>query len=400
MHNRRVLFYDDAAVFGGHEEMTLNALHWMLSAGDFEVGFVYSPQNTSLKFRLEQLAAQNSRLKLIASAYTTRSLQFLRTPLALRAIRRLRAMLRNFKPDCLLVVQGEISLSSLGVLAARRERIPTISYIPLAHSRRQREKGIATQLKDVLLAPYYKLPDTFITISESMVSMLRARGATQPIRVVENGIDPDGLTVLPRLEARQRLGLPIKTYLAALVGRVEAGQKGHDIFLKAIAAHRNEWTHWKFLIVGDGPDKEAMMAMAETNHLSHIVEFLPWQQDLSALYGAVDLIVIPSRFEGVPVVMLEAMYCRLPIVASNCDAMAELLPPAWLFPVENVPGLMASLLQTPAMDQSAILERNRRLILERFTLELQGVKFANAVRELLDHLTSKNFPESAAFKHS
>ena len=142
------------------------------------------------------------------------------------------------------------------------------------------------------------------------------------------------------------------------------------------------------------------MALAEANQISHLAEFLPWQEDLSALYSAVNLIVIPSRFEGVPVVMLEAMYCRLPIVASDCDAMGELLPPQWLFPVEDKQGLAAALLRAPNQDVGATLDRNRRLVLERFTLDIQGSNFATAVRESLDKFAGKSVANSAKFKRS
>jgi glycosyltransferase involved in cell wall biosynthesis len=167
------------------------------------------------------------------------------------------------------------------------------------------------------------------------------------------------------------------------------------LFLHAITLHRENWKQWKFLIVGDGPDKEAIMAMASAAQVSHLVDFLPWQQDLSTLYSAVDLIVLPSRFEGVPVVMLEAMYCRLGMVASNCDAMAELLPPDWLFPVGDVQGLAAALLRAQNRDDGAVLERNRLLIVERFTLGKQGVNFAKAVGELMDHFAGQGVSGSA-----
>ncbi len=289
MTKRRVLIYDDAAVFGGHEEMTLNALQWLIVAGDYEIGFAYSRQNVSLESRLEELALHSGSLQLLPFSYTSRSLQFLRTPFAFKASRTLRATMLRFMPDCVLVVQGEISLSSLAVWAARRERIPTISYIPLAQSRRDRGEVWFGWLKDFLLLPYYKLPDAYITISSSMAATLRIRGVRQPVRIVENGIDVQALEMAPKSEARRQLGLPCQTYLAALVGRVECKQKGHDLLLRAVAEHREEFKGWKFLIVGDGPDKASVMSMAKNNNLGALVEFLPWQNDLSQLYSAVDL---------------------------------------------------------------------------------------------------------------
>ena len=384
MTKRRVLIYDDSAVFGGHEEMSLNALQWLIASGGFEIGFVYFGHNTSLESRLQELALHSGCLQLLPFSYTSRSLQFLRTPFAFKASRALRAIILSFVPDCVLIAQGEISLSSLAVWVARRERILAISYLPLAQSRRDRGEGWFAWLKDLLLLPYYKLPNAYITISSSMATMLRTRGARQPVRVVENGIDVQALQMKPKLEARTQLGLPSQTYLAALVGRVECKQKGHDLLLRAVSEHREEFKGWKFLIVGDGPDRTAVMALAKDNNLGALVEFLPWQNDLSPLYSAVDLVVMPSRFEGVPVVMLEAMYCRLPIVASDRDAMKEFLPPDWLFAAEDTEKLAASLIQARHRDHTAVLDRNKKTILQRFTRSKQGVEFCDAVRWALD----------------
>lgn len=399
MTKRRLLIYDDSAVFGGHEEMTLNALQSLIFAGDYEIGFVYSRQNVSLDSRLEELALHSGCLQLLPFSHTSRSLQFLRTPVAFKASRTLRATMLSFMPDCVLVVQGEISLSSLAVWVARRERIPTISYIPLAQSRRDRGEGWLAWLKDLLLLPYYKLPNAYITISTSMAATLRTRGVRQPVRVVENGIDVQALQMKPKSVARRQLGLPCQTYLAALVGRVECMQKGHDLLLRAVAEHREEFKGWKFLIVGDGPDRSAMMAMAKHNNLGALVEFLPWQNDLSLLYSAVDLLIIPSRFEGVPVVMLEAMYCRLPIVASNRDAMKDLLPPEWLFAEDNSEKLAECLIQARCSDHGAALERNQKTILDRFTRRKQGTEFCDAVRWALDSIVKHKGSDSICPAH-
>lgn len=387
--NSRVLFYDDVAVFGGHEEMTLNALQSMANSGDFEIGFVYSRKNVSLESRLRKLANRYPCLQLLPRTYTTGSLQFLRTPFAHNARSDLRANMRSFGPDCAVIVQGEISLSSLGAWAARRERIPTISYIPLAQSRRERGEGRLAWLKDLFLRPYYSFPDAYITIGESVAAMLRARGVNQPIRVVENGIDLDPLRVRPKAEARQQLGFPIDTYLTALVGRVECKQKGHDLLLRAVAEHREQFHGWKFLLVGDGPDKGTMRVMAEKLKLGALIQFVPWQNDLAILYSALDMVVMPSRFEGVPIVMLEAMHYRLPVVASNLDAMKELLPSDWLFTAANPSELAARLLQVRHSDQNPVLDRNQRIIEERFTHRKQGTEFCAAVRWALNSVTSR-----------
>jgi glycosyltransferase involved in cell wall biosynthesis len=64
---------------------------------------------------------------------------------------------------------------------------------------------------------------------------------------------------------------------------------------------------------------------------AHLLQF-GWIKNLDSIYQAIDLLLIPSRLEGVPQVMLEALARRIPVVASDRDGMKSWLPPEWRFP--------------------------------------------------------------------
>jgi glycosyltransferase involved in cell wall biosynthesis len=379
----RLVFYDDASVYGGHEVMILNALRHLVQLDAYEIVFIYSASNDRLGAELKLLQANCPKLSLVPFSYASGKLQFLRTLWAVGPQRGLRKVLRSICPNCLIIVQGEIGLSSLGVLSGVRESIRTISYIPLAHSRQQRGERCA-RAKDAILRGYYRLPNHFITISSSTARMLRERGVQQAIDIVENGIDFSAFHPIDKADARAQLGISKSKFVAALCGRIEFQQKGHDVLLRALAKRSRDFTGWTFLIVGDGPDRHRLGTIIEELKIGHIVKLIAWQSSMSAVYSAIDMVVMPSRFEGVPVALLEAMYFGIPIVASAIDAMADILPDLWLFPAGDDRALADVMLRVRSMDNNQLLENNRRLVASRFTIERQGQEFALALNRYID----------------
>lgn len=386
---QRVLFYDDAPTYGGHEAATLSMISHLLGEHQWEICFIYSPANMRLEAELQCLRASFPGLRLVTFPYTSGRLQFLRSRLAFGALRRLRALIRSLHPQCLVIVQGEISLSSLGLLAGVQEDVLTISYIPIAYSRLQRGERLLPRLKDRFLNRYYTLPHRFMTISDTMRIMLRARGAKQPIDVVENGVDFSKLRIREKDQARVNIGIPPSGFVAGLCGRIEIETKGHDVLLRALEDRLNEFSDCTFLVVGDGPDKQRLKLMVERRGLSKIIRFREWQEDMSFVYSALDLLVLPSRYEGVPLTVLEAMYSRVPIVASSIDTIAELLPAEWLFPIGDSGALADTILQLRSRDNTSCVEANHQLVLRRFSADRQREAFAHILSECLEDLSQR-----------
>jgi glycosyltransferase involved in cell wall biosynthesis len=107
------------------------------------------------------------------------------------------------------------------------------------------------------------------------------------------------------------------------VARLEPAAKGQDLLLKTLA--RPEWRDRpvELNLFGTGPDEEALRRMAETLHLKNVY-FRGHVSDIGAIWEQNHLLVLPSRFEGLPLALVEAMWRGRPQVVTDVGGNAEL----------------------------------------------------------------------------
>lgn len=385
----RLLFYDDAAVFGGHEAMTLHAIEYLLEYTEETIFFVLSEANLRLWERLEQMRARFPRLTLHTTPVQTASFQGFRALFSPRQVAAVTRLLRSFAPDVVIVVQGGIEISSLGLLAARRARLPLLSYIPWGHSMRITGAALG-RARDSVNRYFYKRPGAYITISDSMAASLRAQGVTAPIHVVFNCIDMHKRSKEERASVRARLDLPNDTWALGIVGRVHFKQKNHDFLLRSLSQDRERLGAWRLVVVGEGPDLPALQQLITSLDLGSHVTCLPWCQDISSLYSALDALVLPSRFEGVPLVMLEALAYELPVIASDRDGMKDLLPAEWLFPVGDTHALMDALARARQQIPSALTMRLKATVQSQCSPQATGAAFYRAIQAYHQSLSQQS----------
>lgn len=107
------------------------------------------------------------------------------------------------------------------------------------------------------------------------------------------------------------------------VGRLDARSKGLDLLLEALSWSPWADRKWTLRLVGDGPDREYLGALVELYGLIDRVEFVGWQTDVRQVWARCHLCVSPSRAEGMPMALLEALVCGRPAVATDCGAARE-----------------------------------------------------------------------------
>lgn len=147
------------------------------------------------------------------------------------------------------------------------------------------------------------------------------------VAVIPNGVDLQKFTPIPQDEARRHLGLPARTTLLS-VGHLTAN-KGFDLLLKALhrLVQEPQYKHLYLVIVGEGPCRRELEELITALHLaSHVrlVGDMP-HHALATWYSAADLFCLASAREGWPNVLLEALACGTPVVATAVGGIPEII---------------------------------------------------------------------------
>jgi glycosyltransferase involved in cell wall biosynthesis len=170
------------------------------------------------------------------------------------------------------------------------------------------------------------LPATVVAVSRSLRSQLLAEGFPESrVRVVRNGIDP-GPPPAPELrrDARARLGLHEDELVIGAVGRL-APVKDFGALIAAFGLVRSLPGRARLVIVGDGPERAALLSEARAANVSRAVLFTGHQDDVPSLMPAFDIFVNSSIYEGVSLTVLEAMAAGLPVVATAVGGTPEIV---------------------------------------------------------------------------
>ena len=362
-----LLFYDDSPVFGGHEVMSLLGLEAVLSDFAGPVHFIASSANEKLCEKVAAIAAKHPQLSLEKVGWHSSKLEALRNRLQPSRITVLAERFRQLAPSLVVAIQGNIEHSSLGLHAARSAGIRCASYIPVPHSNAQMGARLGAW-RDFFGTHLFKLPDAFITITDEMARLLQQQGAVAPIDIVYNGVDTQRFQPGDAKTACNELGLPIGKIRIGVIGRIEFRQKQQHLLVQAIAANPALAASCHLVFAGDGPDISALQDLIHRHRLAATV--LPWC-DPARLYQALDALVIPSRYEGLPLVMLEALASGTAVLGSDRDGMKDLLPAAWRF-APNSPAALSAALSSfigngrPGPDSALVARVRETMSLESF----------------------------------
>lgn len=338
MSGARLLMLHDSPQFGGHEVMLLNLLPGVIEAGHFDEIVACFPEGN--KRLADGLRTLRHPIRLSPWRFEKRRaepyLGYFRRSYA-KAVRR---VIAAEQPDTTLLVQGRIENLVVPMVTIPRERF-VVSYVPMAH--RLTEMGRSGWAGDAVRHRLYRRPDRFIVPARSVASQIAAAGGKSDVVVADNFVTPPAF--MDQDAARDALGLPHGRRIALFLGRLDTAQKGLDTLMEALRRHSRALHDWSFLFVGDGEGRAAVEALAADAALGLDVRTVSWTDKAHLYLAAANLLLMPSRWEGVPLVMLEAMVCGLPILASEIDVFREYLPAECRadFATADLPSRMAQL---------------------------------------------------------
>jgi glycosyltransferase involved in cell wall biosynthesis len=243
------------------------------------------------------------------------------------------------------------------VLAGRLLRVPVVlterGMLPLLAPYRLRRPQLRFALRRATRV---------IAVSESLRQDSQRLVPEAAVRVIENGIDPQVFHPIDRVEARRALGLAKYGPLLVSVGTL-ARRKGFHLVLEAMASLRRRYPRLRFVLVGsDGPEgamEAELRQLAARLELGDQVVFAGsrGRDELALWYSAADVFVLASAHEGCPNVVLEALACGTPVVATPVGNVPELVagPEVGLLVDREVPALARGI--AAALDRTWDRER-------------------------------------------
>jgi len=194
--------------------------------------------------------------------------------------------------------------------------------------------------------------DRILAVSESTREfLLRYEDVDrEKVTTLHNGIDTELFVPADpagKKAARLALGLPAEEFLVLGVGRL-VEQKNFRGFLRVAQSVLERQGGLQFAIAGEGPQREELQTRIRESGCQNQIRLLGFVKDRVALMQTADVLFLPSLFEGMPMTLLEAMSCGLPVVGSAVDGVSEALGSGgegWLFDAADEASFRTTLLR-------------------------------------------------------
>lgn len=231
-----------------------------------------------------------------------------------------------------------------GWLAALLWRLPLV-ITQHGFTPRSRKQRLYTWLSLQLCRT--RVVDRVVCVAESIAVLHRqAQVRADKLHVIPNGL-PAALAALPSSPGEH-------PWLAGFVGRLSQ-EKGPDLFLDALIPLCRQHPTLNAVMLGDGPEREALQARIDAAGLAGRIHLPGYQHDMQPWWARLHALVISSRTEGTPMILLEAMQAGVPVVAFAVGGIGDVI-------VDGHNGLLAPALDSPALARqlTCLLEQPQR----------------------------------------
>jgi len=352
----KVLAYTDSEIFSGAEMVLCDLVRGLSQRSSIDLEIAAPASNIALTQALCRAGDGMSPIDVKAQ------------PLPLAAVHlfdprrrhRLGQALKGLEPDVLLV---NLPSAEYGGLPLRRRMTgaKTLGLLHVPGSPRAlgfRLGAIRERLARHVLANL----DSVGVLSESAIEIYRHHWDNGATAIHHLRLPRPKVEVWDRVEARRSLGLS-NAPLIGIAGRLSFKQKGHDTFVEAAEILVRGQPELRFAVAGEGRDRSRLERLLEDRGLRQQFDLLGHVTPIERFFAAVDVIAIPSRFEGLPVIALEALEVGTPGVAASTDGLRDVWPLEWQVPADDARQLAAALkrmLDATTSERSEMIAEGRR----------------------------------------
>jgi glycosyltransferase involved in cell wall biosynthesis len=313
----------------------------------------------------------------------------------IKTIVQLWQLMRREKPDIVHTHTAKAGL--VGRIAARLAGVPAVVHTFHGHvfagyfgklktsvflSLERFCALLSTRIITLSTALKYELAHVFYVTSE------------KKIEVIELGFELNKLSAFKRGDTsfRQLGNIPLDMPLVGIVGRL-VPIKNHELFLHAAKIVTDTLPNVHFAIVGDGERRTELEMLTRQLELERCVHFTGWIRDLTAVYAALDMLVLCSNNEGLPVSLIEAMAAGVPVISTAVGGAPDLLEQGQLgklVAAGDAPALANAIIEQ-VNNPTAIktIEHIRQAVISRYAIETSTSRTDSLYRQLLSTSTSR-----------
>ena len=305
---KRILELICEPVTSGGEEAFLINLTKSINQTDFKIelyapfGFfndyyktIFKDYNVSVYDKKEPLNPNGFRINLLFPLYN---------------------FLKSEKYDVIHIHSSQLSPLAIASLSSKMNNIEKI----ILHSHSSGLNNVKHKIAKLLLNPlFFICPTDFIACSMAAgESKFPKFVVKNKLEIIKNGIDLDRFNINEekRDEYRNKLGCTDDDMIIGHVGRF-SDEKNHEFIIDLFSELHKKDNRYKLLLVGDGELKDSIQSKAEALGLSDFITFTGNVDNVQDYMQAIDLFILPSKYEGLGIVGVEAQACGLPCIFST-----------------------------------------------------------------------------------
>jgi glycosyltransferase involved in cell wall biosynthesis len=311
-----------------------------------------------------------------------------------KAIKKIRQLIKSYKPD--IIYCHSSKGGALGRIASiGLKRNFKIMYNPHGWSFNM-QCSIMTRIIYVFIEQFLAFFTDFIVVisnSEKKSALKHRICNKKKLILIYNGVEIDKIQQTKPLD-RINLNIASDAYIIGMVGRISQ-QKSPDTFIKAAKLIKKGIPNAVFIIVGEGNMQYQIEKLAANYHLSDSLIITGWLKDTIPYIGLFDVAMLLSRWEGFGLVLAEYMASKKPIIATDIDAIPELIVNnrnGLLVPVDDVLAICDAVLRLKKNYQlkEKFIDEGFQVVNEKFNISRVIIEHEKLFQKLVSIINNDN----------